>query len=48
MSLPRWRKSLYIQIKILQIDDLFKYEIAKFVRCYITNKSPNSFYNYLG
>ena len=32
----------YIQFKILQIDDPIKYEIAKFVHCYITNKTLNS------
>ena len=35
----------YIQFKILQIDDLLKYEIAKFVHGYITNKTPNSLCN---
>ena len=39
-------KLFYNQFKILQIDDLFKYEIAKFVHCNITNKSLNSFRNY--
>ena len=29
----------YIQFKILQIDDLLKYEIAEFVYWYITNKN---------
>ena len=27
----------YIQFKILQIDDLIKYDSAKFVHCYIAN-----------
>ena len=36
----------YNQFRILQIDDLLKYEIAKFVHCNITNKTPNSFRNY--
>ena len=39
-------KLFYNQFRILQIDDLFKYEIAKFVHCNITNKTPNSFRNY--
>ena len=39
-------KLFYNQLKILQIDDLLKYEIAKFVHCNITNKTPNSFRNY--
>ena len=39
-------KLFYNQFKILQIDDLLKYEIAKFVHCIITNKTPNSFRNY--
>ena len=39
-------KLFYNQFKILQIDDLLKYEIAKFVHCNITNKTPNSFRNY--
>ena len=34
------------QFRILQIDDLLKDEIAKFVHCNITNKSPNSFRKY--
>ena len=34
------------QFRILQIDDLLKYEIAKFVYSTITNKTPNSFRNY--
>ena len=36
----------YIQLKILRIDDLLKYEIAEFFYRYITNKTPNSFCNY--
>ena len=28
------------------MDDLLQYEIAKFVHCDITKKSPNSFRNY--
>ena len=39
-------KLFYNQFGILQIDDLLKYEIAKFVHCNITNKTPNSFRNY--
>ena len=39
-------KLSYNQFKILQIDDLLKYEIAKFVHCNITNKTPKSFCNY--
>ena len=38
--------SYYNQFKILQIDDPLKYEIAKFVHCNITNKTPKSFRNY--
>ena len=38
-------KLFYFQFKILQIDDLLKDEIAKFVHCNITNKTPNSFRN---
>ena len=34
-------KLFYNQFRILQIDDLLKYEIAKFVHCNITNKTPN-------
>ena len=36
----------YNQLRILQIDDLLKYEIAKFVHCNLTNKTLNSFRNY--
>ena len=39
-------KLFYNQFRILQIDDLLKYEIAKFVHCNITNKTPNLFCNY--
>ena len=39
-------KLFYNQFRILQIDDLLKYEIAKFIHCSITNKTPNSFRNY--
>ena len=39
-------KLFYNQFKILQIDDLLKYEISKFVHCNITNRTPNSFRNY--
>ena len=39
-------KLFYNQFRILQIDDLLKCEIAKFVHCKITNKTPNSFRNY--
>ena len=39
-------KLFYNQFRILQIDDLLKHEIAKFVHCNITNKTPNSFRNY--
>ena len=35
----------YIQFKILEIENLLKYEIAKFVHCYTTNKTFNSFCN---
>ena len=31
----------YIQLKILQIDDPLKYEIADFFHCYIAYKTPN-------
>ena len=34
------------QFRILQIDDLLKCEIAKFVHCKLTNKTPNLFRNY--
>ena len=36
-------KLFYNQFKVLQIDDLLKYEIAKFVHCNIINKTPHSF-----
>ena len=36
----------YNQFKILHIDELLKYKIAKFVHCNITNKTPNSFRNH--
>ena len=36
----------YNQFKILQIYDLLKYKIAKFVHCNITYNTPNSFRNY--
>ena len=39
-------KLFYNQFRILQIDDLLKFEIAKFVHCNTTNKTPNSFRNY--
>ena len=39
-------KPYYFKFNILQLDDLFKHEIAKFVYCYLTNKTPNSFRNY--
>ena len=34
------------QLKILQIDDLFKFEVAKFAYGSLNNKTPNSFRNY--
>ena len=39
-------KPLYVQYKILQIDDLYKLEVAKMVYCCIHNKAPSSFLNY--
>ena len=36
----------YSRLKILQIDDLFKYEVAKFVYGSLDYKTPNSFRNY--
>ena len=36
----------YFQLKILQIDDLFKFEVAKFVNSSSHSKTPNSFHNY--
>ena len=36
----------YNQFKNLQIDDLLKYEFAKFVHCNITDKTPDSFCTY--
>ena len=36
----------YSQLKILQIDDLFKFEVAKFVNGSLHNKAPNSFSKY--
>ena len=39
-------KLFHFQFMILQIDDLLKDEIAKFVHSNITNKTPNSFRNY--
>ena len=36
----------YSQLKILQIDDLFKFEVAKFVYGSLHNKTPHSFHNY--
>ena len=30
----------YIQFKFLQVNDLLKYEIAKFAHCYMTSKTP--------
>ena len=36
----------YSQLKILQIDDLFKFEVAKFSYGSLHNKTPNSFYKY--
>ena len=39
-------KPYYFKFNILQLDDLFKHEIAKFVYCYLTNKTPNSFRKY--
>ena len=38
--------SFYSRFKMLQIDDLWKYEIAKFVHSTICNITPNSFRNY--
>ena len=34
------------QLKLLQIDDLFKSEVAKFVYCSLNNKTPNLFLKY--
>ena len=39
-------KPLYVQYKILQIDDLYKLEVAKMVYCCIHNKAQSSFLNY--
>ena len=36
----------YSQLKILQIDDLLKFEVAKFVYGSLHNKTPNSFHKY--
>ena len=36
----------YTQLKILQIDDLIKFEIAKLVYGSLHNKTPNSFHKY--
>ena len=36
----------YSQLKILQIDDMFKFEVAKFVYGCLHNKTPNSFRKY--
>ena len=33
-------------LKILHIDDLFKFEVAKFVYVFLNNKTPNSFCKY--
>ena len=38
--------SYYSQLKILQIDDLCKFEVAKFVYGFLHNKTPNSFRKY--
>ena len=35
----------YNQFRILKIDDILKYKIAKLVYCNITKKTPNSFRN---
>ena len=40
-------KPHYLQLKTLQINDLFKFEVAKFVYRTFNNKTPNSFCNYL-
>ena len=39
-------KLIYVQYKILQIDDLYKLEVAKMVYCCIHNKAPSSLLNY--
>ena len=36
----------FSQLKILQIDDLFKFEVARFVYGSVHNKTPNSFHKY--
>ena len=33
----------YIQFRILRIDDLWKYEVVKFVHSTTYNRNPNSF-----
>ena len=38
----------YSQLKILQIDDLFEFEVAKFVYSSFNNKTPKSFRKYFG
>ena len=45
----RFRDSVnpyYSQLKIPEIDDLFKFEVAKFVYGSLHNKTPNSFHKY--
>ena len=37
---------IYVQQKILQIDDLYKLEVAKMVFCCIHNKAPSFLLNY--
>ena len=46
MSLSERANLFYSQFKTLQIDDLWKYEIAKFVHSTAYHKNPNSFRNY--
>ena len=38
--------SYYSQLKILQINDLFKFEVAKFIYGSLHNKTLNSFHKY--
>jgi len=39
-------KPYYSQLNILQPNEIYKYEIAKFVFCWINNKTPSLFHNY--
>ena len=46
-SFSRFSKHILLPIeKILQIDDLFKFEVPKFVYVSLNNKTPNSFCKY--